>query len=94
MTRKEIEQALENGGFACYEARRTSSSYGYGEMEVLIEEHMTSIYLGHLELGVCTALSYRNDELSEVKIESHPCFEGLKIMTIETKAGESVFCFK
>ena len=94
MTRKEIAQVLENGGFTCYEVTETSSSYGYGEMEVFIEEHMTSIYLGHLELGVCTALSYRNDELFKIKVENHHRFENLKMVTIETEAGESVFCFK
>ena len=94
MTRQQIEQILENGGFTRHEETKNSSTYDYGEMEVFLEEHIISIYLGHLELGVCTALSYRNDDIFNVKVENHHRFENLKMMTIETEAGENVFCFK
>lgn len=94
MTRKEIEKALMDGGLTCYEVTEISSSYGYGEMEIFVYNDITNIYLGHIELGACTALAYRNDELSKVEIENHDCFIGVKKMTIETEAGLSGFYFK
>ena len=94
MTRKEIGQALEKGGFKHYHETEYHSSYYYGEMEVYIDDYLTSFYLGHLEIGINASLTYRNDELSKVEVENHQHFENLKKMTIETEAGESVFCFK
>ena len=94
MTKQQIEQILENSGFTRYEVTKTSSLYSYGEIEVSIDEHITSIYLGSLELGVCTSLNYRNDELFKIEIGNHHSFDNLKMMIIETKAGESGFYFK
>ena len=94
MTRKEIEQALVDGGLTCYEVTEISSSYCYGEMEVYVYDDITNIYLGHIGLGACTALAYRNDELSKFEVKNHNCFAGLKKMTIKTEAGLSGFYFK
>ena len=48
MTRKEIGQALEKGGFKHYHETEYHSSYYYGEMEVYIDDYLTSFYLGNL----------------------------------------------
>ena len=96
MTRKEIEQALEKGGFTLYHESEYHSSYCYGEMEVYLDDYLTSFYLGHLEIGINASLTYRNDELFKVEVENHnhQHFKNLKKMTIETQAGESIFSFK
>lgn len=94
MTRKEISDVLTMNKFTYYNDDSYGDTYVNGEMEIFIDDILTTFYMGSLEKGLSTSLRYRNDELYNVQISNCESFENLKKLTIVTNAGVSEMYFE